>query len=178
MDYRHPGGSARRRVPKVLATGMVATVLVACSSSKDSTSPTSVASTTASSAGPSTIYVNGNVLTLDAQGTTGQAVAVAGGTIVKVGANEEIQALAPAGTPSTDLQGATVLPGFIDPHSHMAGYSIYDDPANWVDVSAINAYFKPPPGDPRCTTPDDPQQCFIPVRNQDDVVARIQQRLA
>lgn len=77
MDYRHPGGSARRRVPKVLATGMVATVLVACSSSKDSTSPTSVASTTAPSAVPSAIYVNGSVVTLDAQGTTGQAVAVA-----------------------------------------------------------------------------------------------------
>ena len=167
--------SLRKRayVPMALA---MALVVAACSDSgDDSSTPTT---TTPTNAAPTAIYVNGNVVTMDSKGTTAQAMAVAGSTIVGIGTTEEIQKLAPAGTPSTDLKGATVLPGFIDPHSHMQGMSLYNDPANWLDVSGINVYFKPPPGDPRCTTPDDPQLCFIPVQNQDDVVARLQARLA
>lgn len=47
-----------------------------------------------------------------------------------------------------------------------------------VDISSVNVLLKPPPGDPRCTTPDDYQKCFIPVTSQDDVVARLKSAAA
>ena len=66
-----------------------------------------------------------------------------------------------------------MLPGFIDPHSHLQGYGFFSDTNYWTDVSSVNLYFKPRPSDARCTTPTDPQLCFIPVQTQDDVTARI-----
>jgi len=184
-------GVPRRKVLKMASYGVAAAFAarlgVGCSSGKSSKpSPSSTPRSTGSGApapsvpsGPPTaIYTGGNVITMNPKVPRAQAVAVAGGVILAVGTNEEIQAMAPPGMAAVDLKGATVLPGFIDPHSHMQGWSIYDDPDDWVDVSGINAYFKPPPGDSRCTTPDDPQQCFIPVRNHDDVVARLKKRLA
>ncbi len=170
-------GRGRRMFAVVGAAA--ALVAVACTSS-DTSSPatTTTPTTSAPSQVPTAIFVNGNVVTMNPQAPSAQAVAVANGTITAVGTNEQIQALAPPGLTPTDMNGATVLPGFIDPHSHMSGYAYYNDPANWIDVSGINIYFKPPPGDPRCTAPDDPQTCFIPVQNQDDVVARIAKRVA
>ncbi|MGO9604332.1 MAG: amidohydrolase family protein [Candidatus Binataceae bacterium] len=34
-------------------------------------------------------------------------------------------------------------------------------------------YLKPPPGDSRCATPTNPQNCFIPVQTEDDVTTRL-----
>lgn len=121
--------------------------------------------------------VGANIVTMDDKAPRAQAVAVSKGLIVKIGDDAQIRPLIGQGTKVIDAAGATVLPGFIDAHSHTAGYSFFNDPENWVDVSSINMYFKPKPGDPRCKTPDDPQHCFIPVRHHDDVVARIKKRL-
>lgn len=46
------------------------------------------------------------------------AVAVAGGRILAVGRDDEILALAGAKTRRIDLEGGTVVPGFIDAHTH------------------------------------------------------------
>lgn len=62
-----------------------------------------------------TMYVNGKVRTPDGWKA---GLAVAGGTIVAVGSDQD---LAPYRTPNThvvDLGGATVLPGLIDMHVH------------------------------------------------------------
>ena len=40
-------------------------------------------------------------------------------------------------------------------------------------MSSVNLYFKPPPSDSRCTTPSDPQNCFIPVRTNDEMLDRV-----
>ncbi len=171
---------ARRwRRPGIVVSALAVLTVVACTSS-DTSSPTttSTPATSAPSQVTTAIFVNGNVVTMNPQAPSAQAVAVANGTITAVGTNEQIRALAPPGLSPTDMNGATVLPGFIDPHSHMSAYAFYNDPDNWIDVSAINDYFRPPPGDPRCAAPDNPQECFIPVTNQDDVVARIAKRVA
>ena len=55
----------------------------------------------------------------------------------------------------------------------MSAWGLFNDPEQWIDISSVNVLLKPPPGDPRCTTPDDYQKCFIPVTSQDDVVARL-----
>lgn len=66
----------------------------------------------------SVILVNGNILTLDSKNSRAEALAVANGRIAWVGANVEIRDKAGQGWESIDLQGKTVLPGFIDSHVH------------------------------------------------------------
>ncbi|MBW7998049.1 MAG: amidohydrolase [Candidatus Glassbacteria bacterium] len=69
---------------------------------------------------PQTILYNGNIITVDNRQPRARAVAVAGGRFIAVGTNREIRALANARTKEIDLGGRTVVPGFIDAHSHPA----------------------------------------------------------
>ena len=64
------------------------------------------------------IFINGNIVTFDAKGTTANAIAVKNGNILKLGKNEEIKKLAGGSTKVIDLKGKTVMPGFIDAHTH------------------------------------------------------------
>src|SRR5262245_41441384 len=50
-----------------------------------------------------------------------EALAIAGGKILKVGTNEEIQALKSPGTKTVDAHGGTVMAGFNDSHVHFLG---------------------------------------------------------
>ncbi len=64
------------------------------------------------------IFINGNIITVDANNTIASAVAVKGGRIVAVGSTAEISRWKGAHTEVTDLQGKTLTPGFVDGHSH------------------------------------------------------------
>ncbi len=70
------------------------------------------------------IFWNGNFLTMDSKGREAEAVAVSTGKIVGIGTNEEIRKLYGNGWKSIDLQGKTVLPGFIDSHVHLMATAI------------------------------------------------------
>jgi predicted amidohydrolase YtcJ len=59
-----------------------------------------------------------NVITVDARDSRAQAVAVQGGRIVGVGTDSDIEGLIGARTRVLDLAGRTVVPGFIDSHTH------------------------------------------------------------
>ena len=120
------------------------------------------------------ILFDANVETMNTAHPTAQAVAIKGSQILAVGSNADALAHKGAKTIVTDLAGATILPGFIDPHSHLQGYAFFSNTNYWTDISSVNLYFKPPPTDSRCTTPTNPQLCFIPVQTQDDVIARLQ----
>jgi hypothetical protein len=67
-----------------------------------------------------TIFVDGRVLTLDAEGTQVEAIAVRNGRIVATGSTRKLRKLAGPQTEVLDLQGRTVLPGFVDGHAHTA----------------------------------------------------------
>jgi len=69
-------------------------------------------------AGVDTVYVNGEVLTMNASNDIAQAVAVKGDKIHAVGRNSDIRALIGPNTRMVDLAGKTLLPGFIDAHGH------------------------------------------------------------
>lgn len=69
---------------------------------------------------PDLVLLNGNIVTVDENFTTVEAVAIKDGKFVAVGSNAEIRALVGQDTEERDLQGRTVLPGFIDPHVHFA----------------------------------------------------------
>jgi len=75
------------------------------------------------------VYHNGKVLTVDERFSVAQALAVRDGKIMAAGSNAEILNLAGPNTQRLDLKGKTIIPGFIDTHSHLFQYAA----ANWVE---------------------------------------------
>jgi len=69
---------------------------------------------------PDLILCNGNLWTVDEKLPRAQAVAISAGCFLAVGTNDEILHLATGRSRKLDLGGKTVLPGFIDAHSHPA----------------------------------------------------------
>ncbi len=69
---------------------------------------------------PETILYNANILTVVSSQPRAQAVAIAGDRFLAVGTNEEVLALATARTQKINLEGKSVVPGFIDAHCHPA----------------------------------------------------------
>ncbi len=67
------------------------------------------------------IYYNGVILTMDETRPRVQAVFVQNGRIRKTGTDEEVLSEREPDTVCIDLQGKTMLPGFIDGHSHFSG---------------------------------------------------------
>src|SRR4030067_1340340 len=70
------------------------------------------------------IFWNGNIYTLNSYGHKAEGLVVADGKIIKVGTNKEIRRLFGDQWESIDLQGKTVLPGFIDSHVHFMATAI------------------------------------------------------
>ena len=65
------------------------------------------------------IYFNGKIITVNDNEPMVDAVLVENGKIVKTGSKEEILKLKEEDTELVDLDGKTMLPGFIDSHSHI-----------------------------------------------------------
>lgn len=68
-----------------------------------------------------TFYTNGTILTMEESALYAEAVCVKAGRIEAVGKKDEIMRLWEEGDELVDLKGATMLPGFIDGHSHFVG---------------------------------------------------------
>lgn len=62
--------------------------------------------------------IRGKVVTMDANGSIEEAVALRAGRILAVGTTSEMMKFAGKQTEIIDLAGRTVLPGFIDSHTH------------------------------------------------------------
>ena len=69
---------------------------------------------------PDLLLYNGNIRTVNGALPLAQAVAISGGRFLAVGSNQDVLALAAGNARKIDLGGKTVLPGFIDAHSHPA----------------------------------------------------------
>lgn len=69
---------------------------------------------------PDLILYNGNFWTVDPRMPRAQAVAISGGRFLAVGSNDDVLHLASARTRKIDVGQKTVLPGFIDAHTHPA----------------------------------------------------------
>ena len=65
------------------------------------------------------IYFNGNIITVNDKQPVIDAVLIEDGKIIKTGSKEEVLRLKNDDTELIDLDGKTMLPGFIDPHSHI-----------------------------------------------------------
>ena len=76
------------------------------------------------------IFHNGEILTMDEANLQAEAVEITGEMITAVGSNEEILALERAGTQVIDLDGRTLMPGFVDAHTHL-----FNDAEQYFDMS-------------------------------------------
>lgn len=76
-------------------------------------------STPSVSAPADVLYVGGDIVTMDDSLPQAEALAVAGGKIIAVGARAELEARhRGSGTKVVELAGKALLPGFLDAHSH------------------------------------------------------------
>ncbi len=73
-----------------------------------------------------TIYINGNIITMDDSQPTVEALVQKGGAIAYVGDNETALSYKSLFTKVVDLGGKTMVPGFIDGHSHFFYSSIIE----------------------------------------------------
>lgn len=64
------------------------------------------------------LYFNGHIITLEDNQPFAEAMLVVDGRIQSIGTQKEIESLLKKDVQRVDLKGATVLPGFIDPHTH------------------------------------------------------------
>ena len=81
------------------------------------------------------IYTNGTIITVDADESIAEAVAVKDGKILAVGSAEVVMATRGENTQVVDLEGKTMTPGFIDAHGHLKN----------VGFQALSANLLPPP---------------------------------
>ncbi|WP_162784982.1 hypothetical protein [Polynucleobacter necessarius] len=72
-----------------------------------------------------TIFYGGSILTVNAKNEEVQALAVQGGKIVAVGSKQAVTKEWQTNTTKVvDLQGQTLIPGFVEPHIHILDTTI------------------------------------------------------
>lgn len=84
---------------------------------------------------PDTVLFDGAVITLDGESRIVQALAVTDGVISALGSSDAMLALAGENTRRVDLDNRTVVPGFVDSHSH----------ATFIGLQAMSANLLPAP---------------------------------
>ena len=82
-----------------------------------------------------TIYFGGPIITMEPDSTP-SALLVEGGKIRKLGEKEELLALCPDAQ-LYDLKGHTLLPAFIDPHSHITSFA---NTLGLVDLDDVGSF--------------------------------------
>lgn len=117
-----------RHIPRSIAVLLFSTLFVACS-----TAPPVVTDPA------DTIYFGGPIITVNDAQPGAEAVAVRNGKIVAVGSKDSIEAQYQGSeTALKDLAGHTLVPGFVDAHSHFS----------FVALQAMAANLLPPPDGP------------------------------
>ncbi len=79
------------------------------------------------------IYYNGDIVTVEDSNMYVEAIGIKEGLINKLGTKEEVLKHANEETKLIDLEGKTLLPGFIDSHSHLIPTS---QVASYIDLSS------------------------------------------
>ena len=76
------------------------------------------------------IYTGGDIVTMNPNQRSAEAVAIKGGRIVAVGTQKEVMTFRSASTEVIDLDRSTLLPGFIDAHGHFGAVGLLARSAN------------------------------------------------
>jgi predicted amidohydrolase YtcJ len=87
---------------------------------------------------PDTVLINGKILTVDAQFSTKEALAIRDGKIQAIGTSAEMRRLAGPRSRVIDLQGRTVIPGLIDSHLHaIRAAETFATEVNWIGAPTL-----------------------------------------
>lgn len=81
------------------------------------------------------VFTGGTILTVDDNFSEAEAIAIRGNRILSVGTDGEVRAVAGADALVVDLAGKTVLPGFVDPHTHVIAGSVVDAVMEYVGMA-------------------------------------------
>ena len=82
------------------------------------------------------LYFNGDILTLENE-LYAEAVLVRDNKIAKVGSKEELLKIVNENVQLVDLEGKTLMPSFIDAHSHFSGYASSFTQANLAEATSF-----------------------------------------
>ncbi len=70
------------------------------------------------------VVVNANIITMDPEKPKAEALAVKSFKLIAVGDNEDLMDLIPTAKRVMDLGGQTIIPGFVDAHTHLTSTGI------------------------------------------------------
>jgi predicted amidohydrolase YtcJ len=113
-----------------IGISLVVFALTSCSSEPFKAARTASTTVAAENAADA-IYFGGDIVTVNDAQPTAEAIAIKDGKITAVGSLSELTARSKgAATKMVDLNGKTLLPGFIDPHSHFINGMAMEDQAN------------------------------------------------
>ena len=82
-----------------------------------------------------TVFTGGTILTVDSKFSQAEAIVIRGNKILSVGTDVQVRAAAGENAKIVDLKGKTVLPGFIDPHTHVVAGSVVDSIMEYVGMA-------------------------------------------
>ena len=122
---------------KLTALG-VATSLIGCGSPDDA----APSSTVDEQIVADTVYFGGKIITVDDANPKATAVAIKDGTIIYVGDIRGAKPLMADSTQHIDLQGRTMVPGFVDAHGHVVSAGIQAASANLLPMpdGSVNSF--------------------------------------
>lgn len=89
-----------------------------------------------------TIFVNGNIYTMNERQPRAEAIAVQGGRIVFVGSNADAKKFQSTETKRVDLAGKTVVPGLTDSHCHIFGIGEREMNLNLEGTDTLEAFLE------------------------------------
>jgi len=90
------------------------------------------------------VYINGNIYTMDESRPKAEALAIKGQKLIYVGSSQGVKEFIGSNTKVTDLKGKTVIPGLIEGHMHvpMLGENLLKIDAFWKPKAEILAAVK------------------------------------
>jgi predicted amidohydrolase YtcJ len=87
-----------------------------------------------------TVFLNGNIYTMNERQPRAEAIAVKGDRIVFVGSNAEAKKYQTEGARTIDLGGKTVVPGLTDSHCHIFGIGERELTLNLEGTDTLDAF--------------------------------------
>ena len=87
---------------------------------------------------PDLVLLDGKIVTVDAESSLREALAIRDGKILGVGSTAEIRRLAGPATRVVELGGRTVIPGLIDSHLHAVRAALsFSTEVNWIGARSL-----------------------------------------
>jgi predicted amidohydrolase YtcJ len=87
-----------------------------------------------------TVFVNGNIYTMNQRAPRAEAIAVKGDRIIFVGSNADAKKFQTSGARTIDFGGKTVVPGLTDSHCHIFGIGERELTLNLEGTNTLEAF--------------------------------------